>query len=232
MLTDNIMQKLFVISLGGSRINPGQIDTDFLKKFRSLILSQTKKGKRFIIITGGGRLCRDFQSALANIINPTSVELDWMGIASTWLHADLVRLMFGKLANPNIIKNPNKKVPFHEKILVAGGWMPGRSTDDDAVRLAVAYGANIVINLFDQDFVYTKDPRKFKDAKKIESMSWADFRKIVGSKWDPGKNAPFDPIAAQSAQKNRLRVIIANGKNLGNLKNILEGKKFKGTVIQ
>jgi len=225
-------KKLFVISLGGSLINPGQVDAKFLKNFRRIIIAQTKKDNRFILITGGGRLCRDFQSALARIIKPTSVELDLMGIASTWLHADLVRLMFGKLANSNIIKNPNKKVPFHEKILVAGGWRPGRSTDDDAVRLAKAYGANTVINLFDQDYVYDKDPRKFKDAKKIESISWTGFRKIVGSKWDPGKNAPFDPTAARLAQKNRLKVIIANGKNLANLKNILESKKFKGTIIQ
>jgi uridylate kinase len=208
------------------------VDVKFLKKFRLLILSQTKKGNRFILITGGGRLCRDFQSALAKIIKPTSVELDWIGIASTWLHADLVRLMFGKLANPNIIKDPNKKVVFKEKVLVAGGWMPGRSTDDDAVRLAKTYGADTVINLFDQDYVYTKDPRKFKDAKKIESMSWGDFRKIVGNKWDPGKNAPFDPTAAKTAEKNRMMVIIANGKNLKNLKNILENRKFVGTTVQ
>jgi uridylate kinase len=227
-----MIKKLFVISLGGSRINPGRVDAQFLKKFRSLILAEIKKGNRFILITGGGRLCRDFQSALAKIIKPTSVELDWIGIAATWLHADLVRLIFGKLANPNIIKDPNKKVPFKEKVLVAGGWMPGRSTDDDAVRLAVAYGADTVINLFDQNYVYTKDPRKFKDAKKIEFISWKNFRKIVGYKWDPGKNAPFDPVAAKSAQKKHVRVIIANGKNLANLKNILEGKKFKGTTVQ
>jgi uridylate kinase len=225
------MTKLFVISLGGSRINPGHIDTNFLKKFRALILSQIKKGRRFILITGGGRLCRDFQSALKQISSPTPDEVDWIGISSTWLHADLVRLMFGKLANPNIIKDPNKKVPFAEKILVAGGWMPGRSTDDDAVRLAKAYGAASVINLFDQDFVYNKDPRKYPDAKIIKKLPWKEFRKIVGSKWNPGKNAPFDPIAAKLAQKNRLRVIVANGKNLKNLKDILEGKKFKGTVI-
>jgi len=225
------VKKLFVISLGGSLINPGQVDAEFLKKFRQLIIAQTKKGSRFILITGGGRLCREFQSSLGQIIKPTPSQLDWMGIASTWLHADLVRLMFGELANLNIIKDPNKKILFKEKILVAGGWMPGRSTDDDAVRLAKIYGANTVINLFDQDYVYTKDPRKFKDAKKIKDISWADFRKIVGNKWDPGKNAPFDPTAAKLAQKNRLRVIIANGKNLENLKNILNGKKFVGTTI-
>ena len=51
--------------------------------------------------------------------------------------------------------------------MVAGGWMPGRSTDDDAVRLAKIYGAEMVINLSNIDYVYDKDPNKYKDAKKL-----------------------------------------------------------------
>lgn len=226
------MKKLFIISLGGSLINPGQPDVKFLKKFRSLIFNQTKKGNRFILITGGGKLCRNFQDTLKQITKPSPNDLDWMGISSTWLHADLVRLMFGKLAHPIIIKDPNKKVAFREKILLAGGWMPGRSTDDDAVRLAKMYGFRTVINLSNIDYVYTKDPRKFKDAKKIETISWKEFRKIVGSKWDPGKNAPFDPTATKLAEKLKLKVIIANGKNFKNLNNILDDNKFIGTLIQ
>jgi len=223
--------ELFVISVGGSLINPGQVDTVFLKDFRRMILGQIKKGRRFILITGGGKLCRDYQNALKKISNPTSKDLDWMGIATTWMNADLVRLMLGRITHPAIIKDPNIKVNFKEKVLIAGGWMPGRSTDDDAVRLAKAYGSTTIINLSNIDYVYDKDPKKFKNAKKILSVSWKDFRVIVGNKWDPGKNAPFDPTAAKTAQKNGMRVIIANGKNLKNLENILNGKSFVGTTI-
>ncbi len=226
------MSKLFVISVGGSRVNPGQVDTNFLKKFRTLILDQTKKSNRFILIIGGGKISRQYQDALRQISKSKTAELDWMGIYATRFNARLVQLMFGKLANANVVEDPNKKVIFKEKILVAGGWTPGRSTDDDAVRLAKVYGTSTVINLFDQDYVYNKDPRKFKDAKKIENISWQDFRKIVGNKWDPGKNAPFDPTAAKLAEKLKLKVIIANGKNLKNLKNILADKKFVGTTIK
>jgi uridylate kinase len=224
--------KLFIISLGGSLINPGEVNAAFLKNFRTLINSQTKKGSRFILITGGGALCRHYQQALKQVAKPSPSSLDWLGIFSTRLNAQLVRLSFGKLAHPVIVEDPNKKVNFREKILVAGGWMPGRSTDDDAVRLAKIYGAKTVINLSNIDFVYTKDPKKFKDAVKIEKISWKNFRKIVGNKWDPGKNAPFDPTAAKLAQSLNLKVIIANGKNLENLQNLLEGKNFKGTIIQ
>jgi len=225
------MPKLFVISVGGSLINPGQVDVNFLKNFQRLIISQTQKGHRFILITGGGKPARDYLDTLKIISNPKADDLDWMGIYATRLNAQLVRLMFGKLSHPIVIKDPNKKVAFKQKILVAGGWMPGRSTDDDAVRLAKIYGADTVVNLSNINYVYTKDPRKFKDAKLIKQISWKDFRKIVGSRWDPGKNLPFDPTAAKLAELSRLKVIIANGKNLKNLKNILEDKKFQGTII-
>ena len=225
------MKNLFIISLGGSLINPGEVDTVFLKKFRSLVLSQTKKGNNFILITGGGRPARDYISSLVSMGTSAADDLDWMGIQATWLNAKLVQLMFGKKAHVRLISDPNKKVPTKQKILVAGGWMPGRSTDDDAVRLAKTYGAKTVINLSNIDYAYTKDPRKFKDAKKIENISWPNFRKIVGNKWDPGKNLPFDPTAAKLAEKLKLKVIIADGKNLENLQNILNDKKFKGTII-
>lgn len=223
---------LSVISIGGSLINPGEVDVAFLNNLKKLVSKRASKGDRFILIAGGGKLCRKYNEALTKITKPTKDQLDWLGIQATWLNAKLVQLMFGKLAHPNIISDPNKKVEFKEKILVAGGWMPGRSTDDDAVRLAKVYGANTVINLSNIDFVYTKDPNKFTDAKKITQITWPDFRKIVGHKWDPGKNAPFDPTAAGLAAKLKLKVIIANGKNLPNLKNILENKPFIGTTIQ
>ncbi|MDR3642918.1 MAG: UMP kinase [Candidatus Doudnabacteria bacterium] len=226
------MRKTFVISLGGSIINPGSIDTNFLKDFRKMVMSQIKKGHRFIIITGGGRPAREYLGALKKLdSNISSNQLDWMGIAATRLNAEFIKLIFGKLAHIEIVVDPNKKLPVIRPVLVGGGWIPGRSTDDDAVRLAKTYSAGYIINLFDQDYAYTKDPRKFKDAKKIEAINWTDFRKIVGNKWDPGKNLPFDPTAAKLAQSLKLKVIIANGKNLKNLQNILNGDSFQGTVI-
>lgn len=224
-------KNLFLISLGGSLINSGEVDTVFLKKFKVLIERKVKKGNRFIIITGGGRPARQYQAALRKIAKTSDQNLDWIGLHATRFNAQLIRLMFGKLAHPFITESPARKMNFREKILVGAGWEPGSSTDYDAVELAEAYGAATVINLSNIDYAYDKDPHKFPDAKKIEQISWKNFRKIVGNKWTPGHSAPFDPIASKLAEKYKLRVIIANGKNLKNLKNILENKKFVGTVI-
>jgi uridylate kinase len=92
-------------------------------------------------------------------------------------------------------------------------------------------GAKKVINLSNIDYAYDKDPNKFPDAEIIKESTWGDFRKLLPTEWDPGLNAPFDPIAAERAEELGLEVVIMNGKNIENLKKYLDGGEFVGTVI-
>ncbi len=225
------MKKIFIISLGGSLIVPGEIDRQFLKDFKKLIERQIKKGRRFVLIVGGGKLARRYQAAAQQVCKASSAENDWLGIQSTRLNAFLVKTVFQKKAHFEVNINPQQPENFKEPILVAAGWKPGFSTDYDAVVLAKNLGAKEVINLSNVDYVYDKDPNKFKDAKKIEKISWREFRKIIGFKWQPGLNAIFDPVASGIAQKNDFTVAIMNGRNLKNLENYLNGGNFEGTLI-
>ncbi len=211
---------------------PNEIDTDFLKNFKKLITGLTKKGYRFVLVVGGGKTCRKYLEVLKAVGEPTNNEMDWLGIHSTWLNAKLIQLLFGGLSHPKIISDPQKRVNFREKIMVAGGWKPGRSTDDVAVRLAKLYGAKRIINLSNIDYVYTEDPKKFKNAKIIKNMTWLEFNSQFSGPWKPGANTPFDPTAAKTARDSKLEIIIANGKNLNNLRKILENKPSQGTVIK
>jgi uridylate kinase len=114
---------------------------------------------------------------------------------------------------------------------VAAGWKPGFSSDFDAVLLAERFGAGLVINLSNIEKVYTADPKTNPGAKPIDSISWDDFRALTGDEWVPGKNVPFDPVASRRASELGLKVVCAAGRNLPNLRLILEGKPFTGTVI-
>ena len=219
----------FIISLGGSLIVPEEIDLDFLKKFRELILRHSKS-KKFILMVGGGKTARKYQAA-AKEFSASDFDSDNIGIMATRLNAELVRAIFGKLAHKKVIYNPTEKIKFSEKILVAAGWEPGCSTDFDAVLIAKNFSAKTVINLSNIDYVYNKNPKEFPDARPIEKISWKDYRKMFGGPWTPGFNSPFDPVAAKEAEKLKMRVIIANGKNLENLEKILKGEKFVGTEI-
>jgi uridylate kinase len=224
--------KIIVISVGGSLIVPDEIDSKWLRDFKNFIEDYISKGYRFIIITGGGKTARKYQNAAKEITELASDDLDWIGIHSTRLNAHLMRTIFRNFSHPQIIKDPTEKINFKEKILIAAGWKPGCSTDYDAVLLAKNFSVKKVINLSNIDYVYDKDPKKFSHAKLIKDINWKDFRKIVGDKWDPGLNAPFDPIAAKESEKLKLEVAIMNGKNLSNLSDYLENKNFIGTIIK
>ncbi len=224
-------EKIFIISLGGSLIVPGEkIDYNFLKKFRKLILQQIQKGKKFFLIAGGGTTARKYIEAANKVVRINNHDKDWLGIHGTRLNAHLLRTIFYDVAHAEIIKNPTFHMNTNKKIVVGGGWKPGWSTDYVATMIAQEYEVKSVINLSNIEYAYDKDPKKFKDAKKIKQTDWKNFRKIVGNKWKPGLNMPFDPIASRKAQQLGLKVIIA-GRNLNNLKNILEGENFKGTII-
>jgi uridylate kinase len=225
------MKNLFVISLGGSLLVPGEIDVNFLKKFKAIIEREIKRNKKFIIIVGGGKTARNYQNAAKSLIKVSNEDLDWLGIHATRINAHLLLTIFRKYAYYRIIKNPKEKVEFKEKILVAAGWKPGFSTDYDAVLLAKTYGSDTIINLTNVDYVYDKDPNKFKDAKPFKEISWKDYLKLIDQKWTPGMSAPFDPVASKLAQKFKFKVVILNGKKLKNLKNYLENIKFNGTLI-
>lgn len=227
------MKNTYIISLGGSLIVPeiGIIDWKFLKSFRELILKRIKKGDKFFIVSGGGATARNYINASDKIFKTSDNDRDWLGIHSTRLNAHLLRTIFSDVAQANIIRNPTYKHPMKKKVVIAGGWKPGWSTDYVATLIAQEYDIKKVINLSNIDYAYDKDPNKFSDAKKIEEINWKDFQKIVGTKWVPGLNAPFDPIASQKANQLNLEISILNGKKIKNLENYFENRKFTGTTI-
>ncbi len=225
------MRERIVVSVGGSLIVPDQIDTDFLTRFKKLVLEKVQKGFTFSIIAGGGKTARRYQDA-ANAVTPLSPQdLDWIGIHSTRLNAQLLRNIFAGYAHAHVIKNPTIDSESEEPITIAAGWQPGFSTDHCAVLMAKNIGAARLVNLSNIDYVYTADPKKNPNAKKIEKTDWAEFRKLIPEKWDPGLSSPFDPVAAKEAESLGLEVAVINGTKLEEFSNYLDNKPFVGTVI-
>ena len=236
------MDKCIVISLGGSLIVPhlsdeGGIDVAFLKKFQALILGEIKRGKRFIIVVGGGKTCRVYQSAMRKFGHVRDADLDFIGVQSTRLNASLVWTVLRQHAYSEIINDTFSDSQFaklkkgNALIFIACAGEPGKSTDFGAVKLATTFGAKEVINASNVPFVYDKDPKKYKDAKSIREISWSVYRKLIPQKWSPGLSTPIDPVAARLAEKIGLRVKILKGTDLQNFQKAIEGKEFSGTII-
>jgi len=229
-----------VISLGGSIVAPagmpGGVDVQFIRNFKALIRDfiESADNQKFIFVVGGGGPARDWQKAYNEICKDSanSDEADWIGVMATRLNAQLIKAVMAEWCSQDVVTDPCAAGLFIGNVLVAAGWKPGFSSDYDAVLLAEKFGAQTVINLSNIEKVYTDDPKTNPDAKPLDIISWADFRKMTGDEWIPGKNVPFDPVASRYAEKINLKVICAAGKNLENLKNILNGNDFIGTTIE
>ncbi len=224
--------KLSVIALGGSIMYPDHIDTDYLKQLKKFIEKLVKKGHRFIIVTGGGRLARNSQEALSKIIKADSWDKDIVGIQATRLNAYFLRAVFKNIADPVVIDERHKIKKITHAVTIASGWAPGGwSTDYISIALAEDFNSDTVIiagkpsHVFDKDFVH------HDDAKPYDYISWKEYRKMFPKKWTPGFGSPVDPIGAKLAEKKGIKAIILNGKDLKNFENAILGKKFTGTVI-
>ena len=233
---------VIVISLGGSLIVPrisdsGGIAVSFLRRFRSFLLQELKKGKRFVVVSGGGKTARIYQKAASQVIRVDNEDLDWMGIHSIRLNAHLLRTIFAKEAHPVVIDHDPSQKEMKElqkvkrNLFIAGGWRPGWSTDYVAVRLAERFKAKEILNAGDTSFVYSEDPKKNKKAKPFKVISWKEYKKLIPATWSPGMHAPFDPVATRLAEKLKLTVRIFKGSDMNNMKRAMEQESFRGTVI-
>jgi len=228
-----------VLSVGGSIIVPGSPDVDFLADFVKMVTKwlDEDKTRRVILVAGGGAPARVYQTAYNEVAAKTGLKAeanaaDWIGIMATRINAQLLKASFGDYCKNDVVYNPTcEDLKFDGQVLVASGWKPGFSTDTDAVYLGEKFEAKTVVNLSNIEKVYTDDPRKNPDAKPLDTISWADFRKMVGDEWTPGKNCPFDPIASKKASELGMKVICAGGKNIANIEAILNDKDYIGTTI-
>ncbi len=226
-----------IMSVGGSLIVPKTgIDTGFLKKLNTFVRSKLAENsnRQFFLVTGGGTTARHYRDAGREVVgSELSIDdLDWLGIHTTRLNAHLLRTIFRDIAHLHIIEHYEVIRKANEPVIIASGWKPGWSTDYCAVLLGEDYHVPTIINMSNIEKVYDQDPNEFPDAKPIDHMSWKEFRVLVGDEWNPGMNAPFDPIAAKKAEELGLKVVVLNGNDFENLDKFFRNEEFVGTVIE
>lgn len=217
-----------VISLGGSIIVPKEVDYKFLKEFKKTILSV--KNKKMVICTGGGFTARDYITALRKEkLNDYTQDL--IGIEVTRLNAKLVASFIKKCNQeiPTTLEQVKELLQTH-KIVICGGLSSGQTSDGTTATIADYLDAKEMINITNVKGLYDKDPRKFKNAKFIPSISHKNFYQMISKlKKEPGQHFVLDTLAAEIAMKAKIKVVILQG--MKNLKGCITKKKFIGTII-
>ncbi len=223
--------KLWVISLGGSRIVPDDVDTGFLKNFKKLIDSHPTH--RFVVVTGGGSTARRYISSFRKLhkkLKSQSLE----GIAVTRLHAGFMAKIFGREANEVIPRNMRKVkgLLMKNRIVFAGALRyKDKNTSDGTAADLASYLKCPFINLTNVRGVYSANPKTNKNARFIKRVTWKKFNEMAQKiKYKAGQHFVLDQSAAREIYKKRIPTYIVG--SVGAIDKILRGKKeFGGSLI-
>ncbi len=228
-----------VLSVGGSLLVPnGGVSVDFLKSLNTFVRAELAEDptRQFFLVVGGGTIARQYRDVGREVVGHelTADDLDWLGIHATKLNAHLVRTIFRDIAHPVILRHYETIQKAEEPVVIGSGWKPGWSTDFCAALVCEDYGAREIINLSNVDQVYDANPKTNPNAKPVDKMTWDELRAMIGDKWSPGMNTPFDPVAAKKCQEIGVKVVVMNGNNFENLEKVFASKCYQneGTVEQ
>jgi uridylate kinase len=141
---------------------------------------------------------------------------------ATRLNAQFIKASFGELCQNDVVTDPTIPLTFSGRILLAAGWKPGFSTDNDAVLLAEKFNADTVVNLSNIEKVYTDDPRKNPNAKRYAKLTYQD---ILNEKLEV-----MDQTAASLCNDNDIDVIVFDMNKSGNIKQIMIDPSI-GTIV-
>ncbi|WP_017980985.1 UMP kinase [Methanocaldococcus villosus] len=221
-----------VFDIGGSILAPNNIDVEKIKAISNILKKIKDEGHEVAVVVGGGRTAREYIKA-AKQFNADNSFCDAIGIEATRLNAMLIISALGEYAIKSIPKNFEEAelILKLNKIPVMGGTHPGHTTDAVSAMLAEYIKADLLVIATNVDGVYDKDPKKYKDAKKYNKLSFKELFEIaLKASSEAGSSSVVDPLAAKIIERARIRTIIVKGEP-ENLLNAIIGK-INGTVIE
>jgi len=220
-----------VIRIGGSVV-ASPFNPVLMNAYVELLLNLKRQGHVVAAVVGGGSLSRELIKT-ARAMGLSEAAQDEVAISVSRVMAQLLILRLGKsgtLTVPTNIKDAAKLLG-EGKIVVMGGLKPGMTTDAVAAMLAERVNADLLVKATDVDGIFTRDPKKHKDAKLLERLSFDDlFGFFEKERHEAGIHQVLDPEAVRILQRKRIRTVVVNGFKPENVLLAVKGEKV-GTLI-
>jgi uridylate kinase len=220
-----------VFSIGGSILAPGGIDTDYVASAAQMLKNLSTK-HHIAAVVGGGRPARE-KIAQARSNGASWAECDHIGIMATRENARALVMALGREANRTVPETIYEAASiFGKRIIVMGGTEPGHSTDAVAALLADWVRADVFINASNVDAVYDKNPKKYPDAKPLDTIRIDELMSLLsGEGFNAGEYPLLDLTSLKVIKRAGLKTIVLDGKDLDNMAAAAEGRPFKGTTV-
>ena len=226
------MQPTVVLSLGGSLVNPGEPDPQYVA---SLVRMLRTTKYRFGIVVGGGKLARKWADS-ARKKGASEFEADEAAIEATKKNAQFVIDIIKKDVNRVVCQTFESAREQHKKhrFVVMGGTIPGITTDSDAVLLAECLGSKRLLNLSNIDGIYNDNPVRNHNAKKFHAMGYQQLIDLAGKNdlRKAGTHFVFDFLACKLIARSKIEAHFVHGRNLLDVRKAIDGRPHGGTVVK
>jgi len=221
-----------VVRIGGSVI-ASPPNAELIKRYTETIRFLRAQGHELVVIVGGGSTARQFIE-LAKTIGLSEPEQDETAISVSRLFAQLLAMKLGGLGWKTVSTSLVEASETLRKngIVVMGGLKPGMTTDTVAAMVASEIDADIIVKATDQEGVYTKDPKRYPDARKLDELSFDELDRILEEdKHKAGIHQIVDPEAVHILKKKRIKTIIVNGLKPENIIAAIKGEKIGTRIV-
>jgi len=208
------------------------LNPTLMNHYAELLQDLKRQSHDVAVVVGGGSLSRELIRT-AKAMGLSESYQDEVAISVSRVMAQLLALRLGKsgsLTVPTTIEDAAKLFE-RGKIVVMGGLKPGMTTDTVAALLADRVNADLLVKATDQEGIFNRDPRKFPDAHKLDSLRFGDLSKLFeADKHRAGIHQVVDPEAVRILQKRRIKTVVVNGFKPENVLLAVKGERV-GTVV-
>jgi uridylate kinase len=196
------------------------------------VMREFSRKNRLVVVTGGGSIARKYVAA-ARELGASEFVCDQIGIQVSRLNARVLMIALNETAFPRMPLSPEDLMESvrSELIVVMGGLQPAQSTNAVAALAAEVMRADLFVNATDIDGVYTADPRKDPNAKKLDAVSLDDLTDILSKEgFKAGEYDLMDPLAIRIIRRSKIPVVVLDGRDPSTIAKALSGKRI-GTKI-
>ncbi len=226
-----------VVKIGGSLLFDDKlnVNTARIKEFVEFIKANQERIE--VVVVGGGKIARLYIDAV-KAVHPNEAVQDQLGIEVSRLNAMAIATLVGAgvayQGVPGSIEELLRvKSAVPGKIVFLGGLEIGQSTTSVACEAAEALERPLVIGT-DVDGIYTKDPDKYKDAKKLDEVTTAEVAMILGlsgfANQQAGEYRILDNVSLGIIARSKIPVRLVKGE-IKSLAAALAGDKV-GTLVK
>ncbi|NPA34004.1 MAG: UMP kinase [Chlorobi bacterium] len=211
-------------------------EPEVVKQIVEDIIEAWKAGVQLAIVVGGGNIFRGQQAKSLGIEDVAQGH--YMGMLATVINAMALQgilerydvptrvmsaIRIEQICEPYIRRRAIRHLERGYIVILAGGTgNPFFSTDTAAALRAIEIGAEVVLKATRVDGIYTADPEKVEDAKKLDYVTYDEAYE---------KNLQvMDMTAFTLCKENKIPIIVFDVFKKGNLLRVLKGEPI-GTVV-